>query len=170
MGEKEKSQEFFEYLVKQYPVESRFKSILTQIQDILESLGIMDYVQINTDILGQAIVDYFEDVDRLKRYEDIERINVDKIYGYEVYWLIKRKPIQLVKADIPIEYLYINEKVCTIILVAKMLVEMKKGSDEPNPRISSFLSLIYYNFKYRLFTQKSLELMVEAFFCGCSFK
>ena len=70
----------------------------------------------------------------------------------------------------PYEYLYINEKVFTCMLISKMLKEAGVDPDSNNPRLMPFLKLIYYNFKFRTFTQQSLELMITAFFCGCKFE
>lgn len=169
MDVKEKKREYYQQLIEIYPFEERFRNILTQIQDVLEALGVLEQVTINTDLLGQSIIDYFDDIDRLKRYEDIDKVNVDKIYGYETYWLLKRKPIQIIEGEVSVEFLHINEKVFTFILIAKMLKEMQKGFDDTNPRMFSLIDLIYYNFKYRLHTQKTLELLISGFFCGCAF-
>ncbi len=158
-----------EYLISHYPVEDRYKNILIQIQDVLEALEVMDIVDINTDLLGQAIFDYFEDIDKLKKFEDIDKINVDKIYSYLTFWLLRRKPVQLVKDNMSVEYLYINEKVFTIIFVTKMMAEIDIKYFDTNLKLESFFELIYYNFKYRIFTQKTLETVVSAFFCGSSF-
>lgn len=169
MNPKEEEREHVQYLLKNYPFEKRYKSILTQIQDVIVALGILDKVTINTDVLGVAVLNYFEDVDRLKRFEGIERTNVDKIYGYETYWLLRNKPIQITSNDLPYEFLFINEKVCTCILVSKMLKEANIHPDSINDRLMPFLQLVYYNFKFRHFTQQSLELMITAFFCACGF-
>ncbi len=169
MSNTEDKKEYFKKLAEKYPIEERYKNLLTQIQDVVESLGIMEYIQINTALLGQAVLDYFEDIDRVKEYEGIDKINVDKIYAYETFWLLKRKPIQIVNEDKSFQYLHINEKVFTFILIAKLLVEMGKGYDDQNEKIFSFIELIYYNFKYRLFSQKTIELMISGFFCGCCF-
>ena len=52
----------------------------------------------------------------------------------------------------------------------KMLEEMGIDKSESNPRLRNFLDLLYYNLKYRHYTQQSLELMIESFFCGYSVK
>lgn len=169
MDSNEKELEHIRYLMKKYNFEKRYKNLLIQIQDVLEGLGILDKVEINTDLLGQAVLNYFEDVDRLKEFEGINRTNEDKIYGYETFWLFRDKPIQLTSNDIPYEYLYINEKVFTCILISKMLRDANISPDSKNPRLMPFLKLIYYNFKFRNFTQQSLEMMITAFFCGCNF-
>lgn len=169
MDSKEKDQEHILYLLGKYDFEKRYKNLLIQIQDVLEALGILDKVEINTDLLGQAVLNYFEDIDRLKNFADIERPNEDKIYGYETFWLLRDKPIQITDNNIPYEYLYINEKVFTWILISKMLKEAHIGIDSNNLRLWPYLKLMYYNFKFRNFTQQSLELMITAFFCGCGF-
>lgn len=167
--EKEEEREHICYLMKKYNFEKRYKNLLIQIQDVLEGLGIMDIVEINKDLLGQAVLNYFEDIDRLKEFEGIKRTNEDKIYSYETFWLLRDKPIQLKGNDIPYKYLYINEKIFTWILISKMLKKAGIGPDSKNPQLMIFLKLLYYNFKFRNFTQQSLELMITAFFCGRGF-
>ena len=66
-------------LQEKYPVEARFNNLLEQIQEVLDSMGIIDQVCINTDLLGKAVIDYFEDIDRLKKFEESSLVNVDKI-------------------------------------------------------------------------------------------
>ena len=162
--------DFFKYLVDTYPVKERFISILKQIQDVLEAMNLMGSVNINTQLLGKAILDYFEDVDRLKKYENIDKINVEKIYAYEAFWLIRRHPIQIVDNELEEKYLLLNEKIFTFIMLAKMFRELQVSYDDKNPKLEKFIELLFYNFKYRIFTQKSLELMIAAFFCGANFK
>lgn len=171
MEEKSKENAYNAYLIETYPVEKRYESILKQMQDILEAMGILEYVTINTSLLGKAILDYFEDVDKLKKYEGIEKINVDKIYSYETFWLLRRKPIQIICGDALTadgdQNLYINENVFISIMIAKMLKEKDIQGDDCGDCLLYFMELVRYNFKYRIYTQKSLEMAVSAFFCGC---
>lgn len=153
-----------------YQIEKRFNNLLEQIQEVLIKLEVIDHVAINTDLLGKAVVDYFEDIDRLKNFEGIPRVNVDKIYSYGTYWILRRQPIQIIDKSLDEKFWYINEKVCIAIMIPKMLAEMGITMQEKNSRFENFLNLMYYNFKYRLYTQQTLEFMVEAFFCGYSVK
>lgn len=157
-------------LAEKYPIEERYSSFLEQIQDILTEMGIIDQVTINAKLLGKAVVDYFEDIDRLKSFEDIPRVNVDKIYSYGIYWIMRRHPIRICDMSLDERFWYINEKVCIAILIPKLFAEMGMSMQAENPRFKGFLNLLYYNLKYRLYTQQSLELMIEAFFCGYSVK
>lgn len=169
MNLNEKELEHIRYLMEKYPFEKRYKELLTQMQDVLEALGIIDKVRIDTQLLGQAVLNYFEDIDRLKEFEGINRTNEDKIYGYGTFWLLRDKPIQIMDNELSYEYLYINEKVFTWMLISKMLKEAGIGIDDNNSHLRPFLKLLYYNFKFRHYTQQSIELMVTAFFCGCGF-
>ena len=63
MDSKEKELEHIRYLLGKYDFEKRYKNLLIQIQDVLEALGILDKVEINCDLLGQAVLNYFEDVE-----------------------------------------------------------------------------------------------------------
>ena len=83
---------------------------------------------------------------------------------------MRRSPIQIV-SPIDEAYIYINEKAAVAMLFPKMLREcgadIIDGSDRIRKLLHEYLDLLYYNFKYRQFSQHSLELMIEAFFCGC---
>ncbi len=169
MGMSKVEQEHLEDLLGRYPFRERFQRLLTQMQDILEALGLLEKVTINLDLLGQAVLNYFEDIDRLKSFEGINKVNEDKIYAYTTFWLLREKPIQLLTDEVAYDSIFVNEKVYTAILISKMLCEAEINPDSSNPRLMPYIKLLYYNFKYRNFTQQSLELMVSAFFCGCKF-
>ena len=42
-------------------------------------------------------MDYFADIQRLKDFHGIELANKNKIVAYEAHWILRRKPIQIVK-------------------------------------------------------------------------
>ena len=169
MDMNETDQVYVRDLLTRYPFQARFENLLIQIQDVLEALGALDLVTVNTDLLGRAVLNYFEDIDRLKSFEGIQHTNEEKIYGYMTFWLLRTKPIQFVTQDVPREFLFINEKVFTWMLISKMLRESGIDPDSQNPDLMPLLRLLLYYFKYRHFTQQSLELMITAFFCGCQF-
>jgi hypothetical protein len=118
-----------------------------------------------------AVIDYFTDIARLKDFQDIERANVDKIYGYELYWFLRRHPVQL-RENVPDNF-DINEKVAIgvflprILAEAGMLYSKEIQNEKFKERLKVFIDLLFYNLKYRTYTQQSLELMIESFLCGC---
>lgn len=158
--------EKFSELRQKYPVEKRFNKLYRQIKALIDETEFSDFVKIDEDILGSAVIDYFEDVDRLKEFSGIPRISVSKIYSYQSYWLLKRKPIQVIAEINDDRCLYINEIIVAAILISDIFSERGREPEQGNQKIWSFFDLLLYNFKYRGYTQKSLELMVEAFFLG----
>ena len=79
---------------------SRFSKLLTEMQQYVKSLHAANYAYVNTKLLAKAIIDYFEDIEKLKLFEGMDRINESKIYAYEAYWLLRRNPIQVVSQEL----------------------------------------------------------------------
>lgn len=141
-----------------------FRELLFQMQAIIKELHLEDKVQVNTLLLGKAIIDYMEDVERLEDFSGITS-NITKTYAYSTFWILRRSPVVPINpAQTGEELLYINERICAAILISKM--QKEKGIAIGTP-CEYFVKLMYYNFKYRLYTPKTLELMIEAYFNGC---
>ena len=104
------------------------------------------------------------DVEKLKNQEGIERVNEAKIYSHELYWIMRRRPVQIIKQVKSGNELFINEKICLALILPKMNEEVGGGVDFGKEPFSDLVNLLYYNLKYREYTQHSLELMVESFF------
>jgi len=137
------------------------------INTYISYMGIIDSVKVNGRMVKQSIVDYFVDVARIKELHDITKTNKQKVYSYTAYWLLKRKPIQVVNNFEDCEY--INELFVTAFLTSLMTnakrIDKKKRLGHPSCK--TFQDLLFYNLKYRPISPQSLELMIEAFFCGC---
>jgi len=149
-------------------IASRYVAILEMMETFIIKRKVGQSVIVDRELLKTAVCDYFVDIARVKEFHGIKLVNEEKIYGFMAYWLLKRKPIQAVKLPFP-ESAFINESFVTEFLVSNMLSEKKISHDKckNNAAFEQFQSLLYYNLKYRLITQQSLELMIEAFFCGC---
>lgn len=157
--------------MNEHDIVARFSTLYSRLRSFIVGAGLEDLAIINEDLLGSAINDYFEDIDRLKSYEGIDRINTSKIYAYEAYWILRRKPIQI-KSETPTveKWIYINELAVAMMLISKMAKEANVNLDSSNAEMIRFFDLLYYNLQYRDYNQKSLELMIEAFYFGCSCK
>ena len=163
----------YQFLLEYFPGDTiflRYRNMLVQMEDIVNEMGVADQVVINEELLMRAVLDYFTDIARLKQFHNIENTNEQKTYAYGTYWMLKRSPIQI-KSPVDDTYVYINEKAAVAMIFPKMLIELGVDIiDDRNRTIKllhEFLDLLYYNFKYRQFNPHSLELMMEAFFCGC---
>lgn len=164
----------YRYLLDAFPgnvIPDRYASLLKQIEVILDSMGLTNEdVMINTELLDFVVLDYFADIHRLKRFHGIELANVQKIYAYTFFWFLRKKPLQQKKA-LSENLLFLNEKVAMCMLIPKLFVELGLSypdkPDEAKRMMKGFRELLYYNIKYRTFTQQSLELMIQAFMAGC---
>lgn len=107
------------------------------------------------------ILDYFTDITRLKEFHQIERVNKDKIFSYEISWFLKRKPIQVLKNDRE-ELVYVNEKFILGILV-NHLTEGKIDDFSGNNILVSFCDILLYYLKYRDCEPKVLEMLIMSF-------
>ncbi|MCL2796850.1 MAG: hypothetical protein FWD58_02185 [Firmicutes bacterium] len=147
----------------------RFDSLLTETKAAIEALGykLNEDVRVDAALMWQSILDYFVDTYKLKTFEGIERTNNQKVYSYSLFWFLRRKPIQILKNVEDAEF--INERVGAHIFVAKLLKRISfpvtaevKNEDAAMEAMKPFMNNVLYNFKYRIYTQQSLELMVDA--------
>jgi hypothetical protein len=164
----------YQFLLQYFPgniISMRLKALWVDTYNVIKSFGLVNKLRIDEESFHNIILDYFTDIVRLKDFQDIKRTNVDKIYGYELFWFLRRHPIQLLEND---PNLYdINEKIALNVFIPRILAESglpyepKNQATEFQKRLNKFIDLLFYNFKYRTYTQQSLELMIEAFLCGC---
>lgn len=149
-------------------IESRIKQIASEMQDFLKNWELENSAYINQMLLTHAVMDYFSDIQRLKDYQQIEHINEVKIKAYETFWLLKRKPLQLVQELETDKWLYINEK----FLLARLTSFMLKDNintpmvHERGKAFTNYLDTLYYYLKFRKTDAQSLELMLLSFQAG----
>jgi len=147
---------------------SRYLSVLRRLEKFITQKKITQCIFVDHELLKTAIYDYFVDIARVKNFQKIPRANPEKIYGYMAYWLLKRKPIQVTRPFPGSRF--INELFVAIFIITSILAEKNLISAQCDKEIfNKFQSLLIYHLKYRAITQQSLELMIEAFFCGFGF-
>jgi hypothetical protein len=149
-----------------------FVYFLKMMDDFIKSRRMDEDIAINRHALKEAVLDYYVDIVRIKEFHNIKVPSDEKKYAYEAYWLLKRKALQVIQlVDEKKKCEFVNEFfVASYLLSAisrkKNIDDDKKGKNE---NWKKFQELLYYNLKYRHLSQQSLELMIEAFFCGCDF-
>lgn len=148
---------------KKESIIKRFEIWLERIDDILFQLGLSDLTRIDCNLLSYAVLDYYVDISRIKDFHGMERVNVHKIYSYGLYWLLRKKPIQILQ-DMDERFLYVNEKVLLMMTLRMMFAELEIDEDnEINDTMCvDFMTLFYYNLKFRTYTPKSIELALES--------
>lgn len=135
-------------------------------QSFLEQTNYKDKIDIilNDRVLMHAILDYFTDITRLKEFHSIDMVSHDKIIAYEISWLLKRKPIQILDFNKE-ELVYVNEKFLLQILV-NHLTDGKIIDLNPNSVLGSYCNYLYYYLKYRDCDAKVLELVISSYKAG----
>jgi hypothetical protein len=107
-----------------------------------------------------VILNYYADVQRLKEFHAIKRINVVKINSYLVYWFLRVSPVQLKTSGN--DGLFINIK----IAVTKLISRFFHNNINDVQLLERYAEEIYYYLKHRLYTPQLIELMINSFFVG----
>lgn len=146
--------------------EDRYTSMLEDINAFNKALEYSDRVEVDRLALGYALLDYFEDIKRLKQFHHLDHVNSTKIVSHTAYWLLRRKPIQVLKPDK--DLLYVNER-----FVLAYILNFLSGEDSGvsiltanRAGLDSFADLLFYFLKYRINSPESLELAIASFFAG----
>jgi hypothetical protein len=148
---------------------SRYKTLLVIATDFIQKMGYSNSVYINEMILLYAMCDYFSDILRLKSFHNIDRINEIKILSYEIYWLLKRKPLQI--RDNNKDFIYVNEQFA-LSRILHYLSDDKKESTRTlgGDKLEFFVNTLLYYLKYRPFDAQSLEMFLISFNAGVIFE
>ncbi len=148
-------------------IEDRSNWLKDLMDAYIKQEGIGEYVYVSETVFFHVIIDYFADIDRLKRFHNIDKTNVIKIYSYLVYWILRHKPIQ-VNQNATEKHAFVNEMFCTELLRGFLFddpanVPIRQESLES---INDFINTMSYFFKYRDYSAKSIELALISFNAG----
>lgn len=154
-------------------IEKRYEILQEYLVAFVKRNKYEDRVTIAESVLNQAVVDYFADIHRLKQFHHIEAVNYLKIHAYTAYWILRRKPLQIIK-DNPndIELAFVNER-----FVASYLLQYLRGgnmnviiAEDERLTYFEFVKNLEYYLRYRVVTPQMLETMLEAYQAGMSFQ
>lgn len=164
-------EEIIEHFGKE-KIMSRFNTLEEYLNIFIERSGFKNNVMISYSLLNQAVIDYFADVDRLKNFHNIEKINFIKVHAYSAYWLLRRKPIQIISDNEDTELAFINEN-----FVASYLLQFLRGDNrgvviKKNDRLEydEFVENLKYVLRYRMVTAQMLETVLESYIAGRIFE
>ena len=149
-------------------IEKRYHAIKKIYCEFIKQMKLIEKkdVSLNDRVLMHAILDYYTDITRLKDFHHIDAVNRDKIIAYEISWLLRRKPIQVIKDDNE-ALVYINEKFLLGILANHLLVD-KLDEIIENKTINAYFNILFYFLKYRNCDPKNLEIIISSFKAGNS--
>lgn len=152
---------------------SRYEAIETLMESFIQKCNYQDKVKIADSVLNQTIIDYFMDIDRLKNFHHIDKINFIKIHAYSAYWILRRKPIQIIDDDEEdIELAFVNENFVATYLIQFLQGEHKGVTIKKEDRLAydDFMDNLHYVLRYRIITAQTLETMMESYFAGQVFE
>lgn len=150
-------------------IQSRYAVFYEEIMEFAKSLGIKDEVRIDESILIHTILDYYSDISRYKRFHQVKHINAIKVISYETYWILRRKPIQVIAhAEVNDTMCFLNEKFVFSRLMKFLLGEGKHVvlSEKSKKAFSNYLDYLYYYLKYRTYDPEMIEMMLMGFKAG----
>lgn len=149
-------------------IEARFKFLYDKMMGYIDERKLNNKVSVDQDVLSQAIMDYFADIYRLKKFHGIERVNKSKIVSYEVYWLLRRKPIQKNISTDQSMLVFVNEGFLTTFIAHELLQPNESAplGEKSEHEFIKYLQHINYCLKYRPIDKQWLETILYSFEVG----
>lgn len=152
--------------------QSRFHELLDSINHFLSEAGYPDSVVCNERILYHVLLDYYSDIARLKDFHEIKHTKTDKVIAYIIFWLLRRKPIQITEFSSDDKDIFVNERYACNLLLAECLLKKEYiiTNSETLNSLDKYIELVLYCFKYRNLNAQMIELMIESFKVGYAIK
>ena len=156
-----------EKIMKRYSALEEYMAIFIERSKFKENVSISD------SLLNQAVIDYFVDIYRLKNFHNIDKVNYIKVHAYSAYWLLRRKPIQIIHDNNEdTELAFINEN-----FIASYLMQFLRGDNrgvvikkEDRFDYDEFVGNLKYVLRYRMVTAQSIETILESYNAGRIFE
>ena len=152
--------------------ESRFRNLLDLINKFLKEAEYpADSVLCNERILYHVLLDYYSDIARLKEFHEIKHTKSDKVVAYLIFWILRRKPIQLKQYSSEEKDIFVNERFACAYLLTECLLESQNAqmTDDITDKLDKYIEFILYYFKYRQVNPQVIELVIESFKMGLEF-
>ncbi len=149
-------------------ITDRFKYLYDKMEEYINLRGQQEQLTVNEDILHQVLMDYFTDVYRLKMFHKIQHINITKIVAYEVFWILRRKPLQIIREAADEKLVFANEGFATTFIAHELLLpdEVEPLSKHQEKEFLKYLQHINYHLKYRNIDKQCLEAILYSFETG----
>lgn len=157
--------------VEKEKISKRYQFLYQEMNDFIKRIDATDKLQINGRLLMHTVLEYYEDIAKLKMAHDLKHANEPKVIAYTAYWLLRRKPIQLLVEDNNDDYVFANEKFVLTFMVQFMTKERETVplADDDLETYRGFLNTLYYYLKFRKLDAQSLELILMSFKAGVLF-
>ena len=150
-------------------IHSKMKTCYTLCENLIHELQHgSKSLYTNDALLEMAVCDYYADLARLKPFHEIKTVDAVKQIAYISFWLMRCAPIQILNNSCDI--LFANE----MLVISLFFTECKKlvGGELVVPqslKLKKFGAELFYYYRYRHYTQQSIEHAMSAFLNGMDF-
>lgn len=158
--------------VGEFELNTRYNTIYEFLKNYIQTMGLESDVIISRPLLDNMVIDYFVDIHRIKTFQDIDNINDAKILAYTAYWLLRRKPLQLVKEEADNDLCFINERMVAAYIYSSLFSNPRNISivEEKQEAFQEFEKHLLYSFMFRDIKPKMIEIIIYAFQAGRSYQ
>ncbi|MCL2593896.1 MAG: hypothetical protein FWD82_11140 [Defluviitaleaceae bacterium] len=160
-------------------IAERYDTTYNLMHAFIDECGLNGRVVVNTTILGAAILDYYENISRLKLINDLPKANSIKCFAYLSYWLLRRKALQIIDTSIEednnalqayvrvlgnLNERFVLKYICTYFSSR----DKSKGNIIGSEKIglNRFVEALLYHLTYENFDPRNLEMIIFAFCAG----
>lgn len=148
-------------------IQGRIEELLAKVHLFLDSIALdKTCLSVSDELVTHVVMDYFTDIKRLKDFHPIEHTNEYKILAYEIFWWLRRKPIQITK-KCGEDSIFANEKFAISLVIDFFSDEVENISTQiGRDSVDSFYDTLYYYLKYRHYDAQSIEMILLAYKAG----
>lgn len=169
--ERMKKKPTYQYLADKFGVDrlsSRHEWLNNILHAWLEQRNYDGRVKVMSEAVDHIIIDYFVDIARLKDFSEIEKTNDVKIYAYLAYWMLRRKPLQVVTEGNAEDLVFVNEQMTADFIIGFLYNDPSEISivASQRERVRLFEDTLVYYFKYRTITAQVIEMILLSFLAG----
>ena len=131
--------------------------------------GAEEKLKLNERILMHCVLEYFEDILKVKSAHGIEHTNSHKVNAYMAYWLLRRHPIQIIASgEEDDDLVFANEKFVLSLLMSFLTqgAEAKPLVGKDQDLYIAFINTFYYYLKFRRLDPQTIEMILMSFRLG----
>ena len=132
-------------------IQSRYEFLFQEMTEFIKRLNAAEKIVVNERLLIHAVLEYYEDICKVKAAHDLTHTNDPKVIAYTSYWLLRRKPLLLLSTDDEAENLvFANEKFVLSFIMEYLLYDQESqplSGDKLNI-YKGFLDSLYYYLKF----------------------
>jgi len=151
-------------------LKARWIALFNEMDLFIKQNELSSLVSVDKFLLSTAILDYFNDIKRLKDFHKIVNTNSIKVTAYNAYWLLRRRPLQVCNStgSINKELITVNERFVLKYICNYLSIRERESHVllRKNHGLKSFSGMLLYYLIYRVHDAHSLEMMLMAFFSG----